>query len=243
MTSAYTEILMSFKASNRTPFNLHTHISRSLSCARKHLIEVAYCHQFSTCKLINMEPSTDLQEPDEARPAKRVRLEAPLGITEDVQEEIADDDDWDSIYGNADDGGVAVNTVDGAEEEVPAPATSEQPVPESSDRTSPLPSELAAKKHVEQAQAAAEQEREKQMEVEVEVEVEDGVPADAIDDGEEFVAEQEHVVSTDEPSSRMLDDTVDVDTGEAPEIEMKEDGEAAGDAEAQTAGTEDEGTT
>ena len=48
-----------------------------------------------------MDPMEDLYEPDEARPAKRVRLEAPLAITEEVQEEIIDDDDWDDIYGNA----------------------------------------------------------------------------------------------------------------------------------------------
>jgi H/ACA ribonucleoprotein complex non-core subunit NAF1 len=48
-----------------------------------------------------MDPMEDLYEPDEARPAKRVRLEAPLAITEEVQEEVIDDGDWDDIYGNA----------------------------------------------------------------------------------------------------------------------------------------------
>ena len=48
-----------------------------------------------------MDPMDDLYEPDEARPAKRVRLEAPLAITEGVQEEIVDDEDWDDIYGEA----------------------------------------------------------------------------------------------------------------------------------------------
>lgn len=43
-----------------------------------------------------MEPVTD--EPDESRPAKRVRLEAPLEISQNVQEEIVDDDDWDDVY-------------------------------------------------------------------------------------------------------------------------------------------------
>lgn len=43
--------------------------------------------------------SADFQEPDEARPAKRVRLDAPLAITEELQEEMEDNDDWDDIYG------------------------------------------------------------------------------------------------------------------------------------------------
>ena len=48
-----------------------------------------------------MDAMEDLYEPDEARPAKRVRLEAPLAITEEIQEEIVDDDDdWDDIYSN-----------------------------------------------------------------------------------------------------------------------------------------------
>ena len=66
-----------------------------------------------------MDPVEDLYEPDEARPAKRARLDAPLAITEEVQEEMVDDeDDWDDIYGNAStpggvpipDGGVSLAT-------------------------------------------------------------------------------------------------------------------------------------
>nr|POE93596.1 h/aca ribonucleoprotein complex non-core subunit naf1 [Quercus suber] len=50
-----------------------------------------------------MEPlAENLQQPDEFRPAKRVRLDAPLHVTEDVQEEIVDDgEDWNDIYGAA----------------------------------------------------------------------------------------------------------------------------------------------
>lgn len=56
-----------------------------------------------------MESFEDLQEPDEARSAKRARLEAPLAITEDVQEEVFDDDGWDDIYE------APADAVDGAE--------------------------------------------------------------------------------------------------------------------------------
>ena len=45
-----------------------------------------------------MDEFEDLQQPDEARPAKRMKLEAPLGATEELQEEMEDDDDWDNIY-------------------------------------------------------------------------------------------------------------------------------------------------
>ncbi|TKA30434.1 hypothetical protein B0A50_02661 [Salinomyces thailandicus] len=38
-------------------------------------------------------------DPADARPTKRVRLDAPLEVTEDVQEEIIDDEGWDEIYG------------------------------------------------------------------------------------------------------------------------------------------------
>lgn len=45
-----------------------------------------------------MDESGDMQQPDEARPTKRVKLEAPLSATEELQEDIADEDDWDNIY-------------------------------------------------------------------------------------------------------------------------------------------------
>ena len=51
-----------------------------------------------------MDPMSDLQEPDESRPAKRVRLDAPLQITEELKEEVIDDDDWDDVYATGLDG-------------------------------------------------------------------------------------------------------------------------------------------
>lgn len=48
-----------------------------------------------------MDHPTDLQDPDESRPAKRVRLEAPLDVTEDTREEM--DDDLDDFYGDSGD--------------------------------------------------------------------------------------------------------------------------------------------
>lgn len=63
-----------------------------------------------------MDPIDNLYEPDEARPAKRVRLEGSLAITEEVQEEAIDNEDWDDIYSNtaspkkvaSPDGGVSI---------------------------------------------------------------------------------------------------------------------------------------
>ena len=121
--------------------------------------------------------TADLEQPDESRPAKRVRLDAPLGITEDVQEEVVDEDDWDDIYDTsttpaiapARDGG-ALFTAD--------------------------PDQTAVRK------------------VESDGAVEDGVRAEAVDDGDELVAEEEHVASIDEPSVRMLEETSHIEGGQ-----------------------------
>ncbi|KAM3414058.1 H/ACA ribonucleoprotein complex non-core subunit NAF1 [Cercospora zeina] len=40
----------------------------------------------------------DLKQPDETRPAKRMRLEAPLDVTTDTRDEMQDEDDWDDVY-------------------------------------------------------------------------------------------------------------------------------------------------
>ena len=132
-----------------------------------------------------MESFLELQEPDVARPAKRARLDAPLGITEDVQEEIIDDGDWDDVYGPAatptreasPDGGVPV---------IPEPITAE--------------------------------EDEKGGE-----EKEDGLPAEAIDDGDELVVEGLHTASTDGPAARMLEETAQVEGGAVHKDEDVED--------------------
>lgn len=44
---------------------------------------------------------TDLQDPDESRATKRVRLDAALDVTEDTKEEQVDDDGWDDVYGDS----------------------------------------------------------------------------------------------------------------------------------------------
>ncbi|GAB7366283.1 hypothetical protein MBLNU230_g7840t1 [Neophaeotheca triangularis] len=48
-----------------------------------------------------MDHPTDLQDPDESRATKRVRLEAPLNMTEETKEEQVDDDGWDDVYGDS----------------------------------------------------------------------------------------------------------------------------------------------
>ncbi|KAF7190665.1 H/ACA ribonucleoprotein complex non-core subunit NAF1 [Pseudocercospora fuligena] len=41
----------------------------------------------------------NLYDPDEARPVKRVRLEAALEVTTETRDEMEDDDNWDDVYG------------------------------------------------------------------------------------------------------------------------------------------------
>ena len=40
----------------------------------------------------------DLKDADGVRPTKRARLDASLSITEDVLQEVMDEDDWDDVY-------------------------------------------------------------------------------------------------------------------------------------------------
>ncbi|KAK5168740.1 uncharacterized protein LTR77_006049 [Saxophila tyrrhenica] len=45
-----------------------------------------------------MEQVEDHQQPDESRPLKRIKLDAPLDATEEMQEDIIDDGEWDDVY-------------------------------------------------------------------------------------------------------------------------------------------------
>jgi hypothetical protein len=56
----------------------------------------------------------DLQQPDESRAAKRIKLDGALEATEEMQDEIVDD--WDDIYD--DPASVGASVVATAQEEV-----------------------------------------------------------------------------------------------------------------------------
>jgi H/ACA ribonucleoprotein complex non-core subunit NAF1 len=120
----------------------------------------------------SVHPDVEMQEPDEARPAKRARLDAPLDITAEVQEEIIDDDEgWDDIYGTpAEEKAVVEKAVDDATADVIA-------VPDRKPPEAHL--ELAPKgEHVEidEGEDGA---------------VVDGMPSEALYGGDERVAEQD----------------------------------------------------
>ncbi|KAK3724430.1 hypothetical protein LTR37_001054 [Vermiconidia calcicola] len=126
-----------------------------------------------------MDPVTDLPEPDEARPAKRVRLDAPVETTEELQDEMIDDEGWDDIYGDSE----------------PSTARDIPLMPE-------LEQTVATTNVEEHAQASKGQEND------------DGVPIEAIDDGDELVAQEPYPASTQKPAARMLDDTAEIEVGE-----------------------------
>ena len=131
-----------------------------------------------------MDPVEELQEPDEARPAKRVRLEAPLAITEEIQEEILDDDDWDDIYGSTETPKKAF-TPDGGNS------------PKGGVR---LPLEPVEDEPVDTAELDKS-------------EVEDGILDESTNVDEALVAPQQTAIGTDEPSNRILEETSQVETG------------------------------
>ena len=149
-----------------------------------------------------MDPVNDLQEPDEARPAKRVRLDAPLGITEEIQEEGFDDEDWDDVYDN----GATPNGKRSPDGGVPlAPALENPPV----------------------------------QDLRSEEEVAEAVPADAVDHGEELLMEEQSAVGADDPAARMLEETAEVEVGEAHKHEVQ--GEADADERVEELSSKDEG--
>nr|POF04711.1 hypothetical protein CFP56_73829 [Quercus suber] len=173
-----------------------------------------------------MEPAVeDLQQPDEFRAAKRVRLDAPLHVTEDVQEEIVDDgDDWNDIYGRPDNDAQpqieddAVNDSDAnvlksnaqssskldrnpSEHTIPAPATPAT-VPNSTLDLAPA-GERASDQDV------PDQEEKTRPD-------EDGIPAEALDNGNDLINEQHHVSPTEAPAVRMVEEISAINENESP---------------------------
>jgi H/ACA ribonucleoprotein complex non-core subunit NAF1 len=120
-----------------------------------------------------MESSPDhyeLQEPDTERPAKRVRLEAPLGITTDTQNENMDEEDWDDVYGanGNPDSPVKHDTTLPSNVDATATATKENVAAQSANTA---PSSVASHGQVKPAE-----------------ELPEGVPAEAIAGDDELVA-------------------------------------------------------
>lgn len=145
----------------------------------------------------------DLQEPDETRPAKRVRLEAPLEMTEEVEEEMIDDED---LYGTDGDG------------EADARAVIEEPhlpQPQGEDAAHELPHSIAMAADGVQAQVSGsatpkvdgEGTDTEDLYGEDDTETVDGLPVEAVDHGEdEFVAPPTHMQGEDGVQEAMMEE-------------------------------------
>ena len=122
-----------------------------------------------------MASTEDYQEPDEFRPAKRARLDAALEVTEEVQEEMIDDGDWDSIYGATD----SPVKGEGAEEDVQESkgVSTEQSTERSLEGTAIIPDASSV------------------------ASIDDGSPADVFHAGNELVTEERHDTLQDEMST------------------------------------------
>ncbi|KAK5724211.1 hypothetical protein LTR17_013497 [Elasticomyces elasticus] len=152
-----------------------------------------------------------ITDADEARPAKRVKLDGALDLTEEVQqEETVDDQDWD-IYGE----GESVQQVSGAK----PPITDETTITEETVGNGLVAAEgegevegvnlldgLEEAHRVEEQAAIGERATDVGM-VEQEKVNEDGVPAEAIENNDEQLIDEEHnLPGADEPAVRMLEE-------------------------------------
>ncbi|CAK4024644.1 H ACA ribonucleo complex non-core subunit NAF1 [Lecanosticta acicola] len=132
--------------------------------------------------------TVDLQNPDEARPPKRARLDAPLTVTQDLQQEVMDDDDdWDDVYGDT-----SANTDGGV-----APVSDADP-------TSTLPS--APHEH----QFGVTEDRPENGK---QSEVPDGVPPEAISEGDDLVGPppQPPLENNDKASIDVMEETTEAE--------------------------------
>ncbi|PPJ50005.1 hypothetical protein CBER1_04757 [Cercospora berteroae] len=133
----------------------------------------------------------DLKEPDEARPPKRMRLEAPLDVTTDTRNEMQDEDDWDDVYdSNTPKQSNAATSAKPADQPVPP-----SPVPASANvlppvTTAPQTSDAATKKDSEQ--------------------LPDGVPAEAVSRGDDLVGSLPDQPMLEPQEERVLDETTDI---------------------------------
>ena len=176
-----------------------------------------------------MDPITDLQEPDESRPAKRVRLEAPLGITEDVQEEMVDDDedDWDDIYGSGVDGAVDSKLVNGGGEPVASAAlsASQQQLPGLSDNSSVSVSTASLGDYIPHASNGETEAPATVQEGTKAEEFEDGLPKDAVEDSHDIDIQGLRGADIDGPSAKVLEETTQIEVEPTHKVESPGSGE------------------
>ncbi|KAK4548982.1 hypothetical protein LTR36_008755 [Oleoguttula mirabilis] len=177
-----------------------------------------------------MEPSLESREPDEARPAKRVKLDAPLDVTEDLQDDIVDDEDWGDIYGTSDPDPVAAAHPSATEQVLGSTSAlpGEQDVPDLDepdidDPTSEVverPS-LGTLPHAPPGESVQLETADAKTKSEGEAEAEDGVPIEAIDHGEDLIMEQHAAPppAADEASMRMVEETSGINGDPAARIE------------------------
>lgn len=150
----------------------------------------------------------DLQEPDEARPAKRARLDAPLAVTEETHEEMADEDDWDDVYAESAPTDAKPATV---------PATNPAVQVESNATSDAGPGAGVPGKTQEHQYGVTVEPSEEQKKDTV-----DGIPAQAISDGDDLVAPpQPAAESSDKASRNVMEETTEIEY----ESEIKQGGE------------------
>ena len=163
-----------------------------------------------------------LQDPDESRPAKRVRLDGALGVTEDTKEEMIDEEDWDDVYGDAaaaeDAKPTATEEQIGSGVEVQHEQPSATDIVVEADGGVPLPDDglqgdgtLHIAPHEEVTHSTAQES--------LAHEKKDGLPRETVmdDDGQELVAQHDQLVqSTDEPSTRMAGELTEVEQNDQP---------------------------
>ncbi|KAF2213495.1 hypothetical protein CERZMDRAFT_83662 [Cercospora zeae-maydis SCOH1-5] len=130
----------------------------------------------------------DLNEPDETRPAKRMRMEAPLEVTTDTRDEMQDEDDWDDVYDSNSpkpDAGASVKPAEqpGLPSSVPVPANELPPV-------STAPQANGAVKDSEQ--------------------LSDGVPVEAVSQGDDLVGHAPDQPMLEPQEERVRDETTDI---------------------------------
>ncbi|GAB1725105.1 hypothetical protein NU195Hw_g6826t1 [Hortaea werneckii] len=156
--------------------------------------------------------SLEVTEPDEARPAKRVRLDGALDVTEEVQEEIMDDKGGDVVDGKSE----TVDTEPSRVEQRAAwPSDAEQPSMDEPDVPNPT-REIAEPPSTGLVPQSVPNEQKNQQEVEEDSkkeqhkqdELPEGVPPEAVaDENADLVPEGREPNAADEPSVRMLQET------------------------------------
>ncbi|RMY29678.1 hypothetical protein D0866_08534 [Hortaea werneckii] len=155
--------------------------------------------------------SLEATEPDEARPAKRVRLDGALDVTEEVQEEIVDDKGGDDVHGKSKTVDTEPSTVERAalRGDVEQPSLDEPDVPNPTHEIAELPSTgLVPPSFSNEQKDQQEVEVDSKKEQHKEDELPEGVPPEAVaDENLDLVPESREPNAADEPSVRMLQET------------------------------------